>query len=97
MPFTVGKDAQWPQTARLLYDPGEPLTYTAGDPYSSVAFNHLNLMFRHLSLVFRNVTGEEASKYLKSAIQNRISVGRTAYRLTSEWATPGTPRPGTRS
>jgi hypothetical protein len=32
-PFTVGKDAQWPHTARLLYDPGEPLTYTAGDPY----------------------------------------------------------------
>ena len=75
-PFTVGKDAQWPQSARLAYDPGQPATYTKGSPYSSVAFNHL-------SLVFRNVTGKEASVYLDQAILSRIGAGRTAYKLTS--------------
>jgi CubicO group peptidase (beta-lactamase class C family) len=75
-PFTVGKDAQWPQSAKLAYEPGKPSSYTKGSPYSSVAFNHL-------SLVFRNVSGKEASVYLKSAILDRIGVGKTAYKLTS--------------
>ena len=75
-PFTVGKDADWAQSARLAYTPGQPTTYTKGSPYSSVAFNHL-------SLVFRNVSGKEASVYLEHAILDRIGVGRTAYRLTS--------------
>jgi CubicO group peptidase (beta-lactamase class C family) len=39
--------------------------------------------FNHLSLVFRNVSGKEASVYLKSAILDRIGVGKTAYKLTS--------------
>jgi CubicO group peptidase (beta-lactamase class C family) len=72
----VGKDAQWPQSARLAYSPGQPGTYTKGSAYSSVAFNHL-------SLVFRNVTGKEASVYLRHAILDRVGVGRTAYKLTS--------------
>jgi CubicO group peptidase (beta-lactamase class C family) len=75
-PFTVGKDAQWPESARLAYEPGKPSSYTKGSPYSSVAFNHL-------SLVFRNVSGKEASVYLKSAILDRIGVGKAAYKLTS--------------
>jgi CubicO group peptidase (beta-lactamase class C family) len=75
-PFTVGKDAQWPQSARLAYDPGRPSTYTKGSTYSSVAFNHL-------SLVFRNVTGKEASVFLHQAILDRIGSGRTEYKLTS--------------
>jgi hypothetical protein len=75
-PFTVGKDAQWPQSARLAYTPGQPSTYTKGSAYSSVAFNHL-------SLVFQNVTGKEASAYLRQAILDRIGVGRTEYKLTS--------------
>jgi CubicO group peptidase (beta-lactamase class C family) len=75
-PFTVGKDAQWPESARLAYEPGKPSSYTKGSPYSSVAFNHL-------SLIFRNVSGKEASVYLKSAILDRIGVGKTAYKLTS--------------
>jgi CubicO group peptidase (beta-lactamase class C family) len=74
-PFTVGKDAQWPQSATLKYTIGDTLSYTKGSPYSSVAFNHL-------SLVFRNVTGKEASVYFRSAILNRIGVGETAYKLT---------------
>lgn len=74
-PFTVGKDADWPQSARLAYDPGRPSSYRAGSPYSSVAFNHL-------SLVFRNVTGREPSDYLRQAILERIGVGRVEYKLT---------------
>ncbi len=74
-PFTVGKDAQWPQSARLAYSPGQPSSYSNGSAYSSVAFNHL-------SLVFRNVTGKEASAYLQQAILDRIEVGRTAYKVT---------------
>ena len=75
-PFTVGKDADWPQSARLSYTPGQPSTYTKGSPYSSVAFNHL-------SLIFRNLTGLEASVYLRQAILERIGVGPTAYKVTS--------------
>jgi hypothetical protein len=67
--------------------PGDPSTYTKGDPYSSVAFNHL-------SLVFRNATGLEPSQYLRQAMLDPIGVGRMAYKLTSGmgnyvWATAG--------
>ena len=75
-PFTVGKDAQWPQSAKLAYTPGQPSTYSGGRTYSSVAFNHL-------SLVFRNVTGKEPGAYLQQAILNPIGVTRVAYRLTT--------------
>ena len=74
-PFTVGRDAQWPQSAKLSYSPGQPSRYS-GSAYSSVAFNHL-------SLVFRNVTGKEAGVYLQQTILDRIGAGRAAYRVTS--------------
>jgi hypothetical protein len=75
-PFTVGKDAQWPQSAGLRYTPGQPSSYTGASTYSSVAFNHL-------SLVFRNVTNQEPGTYLQTAILGRIGVGRVAYKLSS--------------
>jgi beta-lactamase family protein len=78
-PFTVGKDAQWPQSARLSYTPGQPGSY-GGNTYSSVAFNHL-------SLIVRNITGKEASAALKSVVLDRIGVGRTAYKTTSGMGT----------
>lgn len=74
-PFTVGKDAQWPQSAGLWYDPGKPSQY-GGRTYSSVAFNHL-------SLLFRNSTGKEASVYFQQAILGPIGVGKVAYKLSS--------------
>lgn len=74
-PFTVGKDADWLQSARLYYSPGSQGAY-AQDPYSSVAFNHLSLMFR-------NVSGKEASEYLRSAILSPIGVGSVAYKTAS--------------
>ncbi|HUR95870.1 MAG TPA: serine hydrolase [Gemmatimonadales bacterium] len=74
-PFTLGKDAQWPQSAKLYYTTGQPSSY-GGDTYSSVAFNHL-------SLVFRNVSGREASNYFQDAILGPIGVGRSAYKLTA--------------
>ena len=86
-PFTVGKDAQWPQSAKLAYTPGQPATYTKGSTYSSVAFNHL-------SLVFRNVTGKEPGAYFQQAVLAPIGVTRTAYRLSggmedTKYATAG--------
>jgi CubicO group peptidase (beta-lactamase class C family) len=85
-PFTVGKDAQWPQSAKLWYTPGKPATY-GGRTYSSVSFNHF-------SLIFENVSGMEASEYLKHAILGPIRVGRVAYRVTTgmggtKWAAAG--------
>ena len=74
-PFTVGKDAQWPQSAKLWYVPGKPSTYDGGRSYSSVAFNHL-------SLVFENVSGREASEYLKQGLLAPIGVGRVGYKLS---------------
>lgn len=84
---TVGKDPDYPVTAPLYYPPGDTSAYTAGSTYSSVAFNHF-------SLIFRNVTGLEASVYLREKILNPIGVGRMAYRTTSGlgdylWATAG--------
>jgi CubicO group peptidase (beta-lactamase class C family) len=86
-PFTVGKDAQWPQSARLWYEPGKPSTYGGKRTYSSVAFNHF-------SLIFENVSGREASEYLKSGIFGPIGVGRVGYRITTgmngtKWAAAG--------
>jgi Beta-lactamase class C and other penicillin binding proteins len=85
--FTVGKDADWPQSARLYYSPGDTSTYTKGSPYSSVAFNHL-------SLIFRNVTGLEPGAYLREVILDPIGVGRMDYKLTAgmgdyRWAAAG--------
>ena len=85
-PFTVGKDAQWPQSAKLWYDPGKPATYN-GKAYSSVAFNHF-------SLIFENISGWEASEYLKRAMLGPLGVGRVAYRTTAgmggtKWAAAG--------
>src|SRR4051812_5455735 len=85
-PFTVGKDADYPVTAPLYFRPGSPSSYD-GDPYSSVAFNHL-------SLIFRNVTGLEPGAYLRKRILDPIGVGRMAF-ITSPgmgsyvWATGG--------
>jgi CubicO group peptidase (beta-lactamase class C family) len=75
-PFTVGKDAQWPQSARLWFSPGDLSDYSGGRTYSSVAFNHL-------SLIFENVSGKEAGQYLESALLKPIGVGRVAYKVTS--------------
>jgi CubicO group peptidase (beta-lactamase class C family) len=86
-PFNLGKDADYPVTAPLYFDPGNPGTYTKGSTYSSVAFNHFSFMFR-------NVTGLEPSLYLRSGILDRIGVGRMDYKLppgmgTYRWATGG--------
>ena len=74
-PFTVGKDAEWPQSAKLWYPPDSASTYL-GDPYSSVAFNHF-------SLIFKRVSGLEASEYLKSGLLGPIGVGTVAYKLAT--------------
>ena len=75
-PFTVGKDAQWPQSGKLGYAPGKPSSYGGGDAYSSVAFNHL-------SLIFENVTGKEAGDYLQDALLGPIGAGRPAYKVSA--------------
>jgi CubicO group peptidase (beta-lactamase class C family) len=86
-PFTIGRDPDFPQSAPLYYDPGNPSSYTKGSAYSSVAFNHF-------SLIFRNVTGVEAGSYLRRALLDRIGVGRFAHTTVSgmgdyAWATAG--------
>jgi CubicO group peptidase (beta-lactamase class C family) len=93
-PFTVGADAQWPQSARLAYTPGRPSEYKGSRPYSSVGFNHL-------SLVFRNVSGLEPGEYLNRGILKPIGVGRVAYKLTNgmegtKYATAGNALMGAR-
>ena len=74
-PFTVGKDAEWPQSAELWYPPDSASAYQ-GDPYSSVAFNHF-------SLIFKRVSGLEASAFLKRGLLDPIGVGNLAYKLTN--------------
>jgi hypothetical protein len=86
-PFTIGRDPDYPQTAPLYYDPGNPSSYTKGSPYSSVAFNHF-------SLIFRNVSGLEAGSYLRRALLDPIGVSRFAHTTVSgmggyAWATAG--------
>jgi CubicO group peptidase (beta-lactamase class C family) len=75
-PFTVGKDPDYPVSARLYFDPGQPSSYTKGSPYSSVAFNHL-------SLLFRSVTGLEPGTYLRQGLLDPIGAGRMAYKVPS--------------
>ncbi len=94
VPTTVGKDPDYPVTAPLYFEPGNPSTYTVGSTYSSVAFNHF-------SAIFRNVSGLEASVYLRQAILNRIGVGRMAHKLSPGmgdyvWATAGNGLTGAR-
>jgi CubicO group peptidase (beta-lactamase class C family) len=85
-PFTIGKDKDYPVSAPLYFPPGNLSNYSE-DPYSSVSFNHLGL-------IFENVTGLEASLYLRRAMLDPIGVGRMAYKLPSGmgghvWATGG--------
>ncbi|MBA3554791.1 MAG: PKD domain-containing protein, partial [Gemmatimonadales bacterium] len=92
--FTVGKDPDYPVSAPLYFTPGNPATYTTGSTYSSVAFNHL-------SLIFRNVTGLEASAYLRRAMLDPIGVGRMDHKLSAGmgdhvWATAGNGLAGAR-
>jgi CubicO group peptidase (beta-lactamase class C family) len=68
-PFTVGKDIDYPVSAPLYFTPGNPSTYTKGSTYSSVAFNHFGL-------IFRNVTGLEASAYLRRRSSSLSASGR---------------------
>ena len=86
-PFTVGTDPDYPASARLYYTPGRPTEYPKDSTYSSVAFNHF-------SLILRNLTGQEASVYLRQAMLDPIGVGRMAYKVTGGmgdyvWATAG--------
>ena len=78
-PFTVGKDAEWPQSAPLWYPPDSSFLYP-GDPYSGVAFNHF-------SLIFQNVSGLEAGAYLRATLLNPIGVGTVAYKLSKGMGT----------
>ena len=78
-PFTVGKDADWPQSAQLWYPPDSVSAYP-GDPYSSVAFNHFSLIFKHVS-------GLEASEYLRTSLLDPIGVGPVDYKLTKGMGT----------
>lgn len=87
VPYTVGQDADHPQSARLYYTPGHPDGYAGGGTYSSVAYNHF-------SLIFRNVTGLEPSVYLRQGILDPIGVGRMSYKVTPgmgdyRWAASG--------
>lgn len=89
VPFTVGKDADFPVSAPLYFNPGNPSTYTKERTYSSVSFNHF-------SLIFRRVTGREPSLYFRSAVLGPIGVGRVEYRTAPGmgsyvWATAGGP------
>jgi PKD repeat protein/CubicO group peptidase (beta-lactamase class C family) len=93
-PVTLGFDPDFPQSAPLYYDPGVPSQYAKGDPYSSVAFNHF-------SLLFRNITGVDASVYLRRALLDPIGVGPVAYMKASGmgdyvWATAGSIHTGAR-
>ncbi len=86
-PFTVGTDPDYPVSAPLYYTPGRPTEYAKDSTYSSVAFNHI-------SLIVRNITGQEASAYLRQAMLDPIGVGRMAYKVTGGmgdyvWATAG--------
>lgn len=86
-PFTIGRDLDFPQSAPLYYDPGNPSGYTKGSTYSSVAFNHF-------SLIFRNVTGVDAGSYLRHALLDPIGVGRFVHTTVPGmgdygWATAG--------
>jgi CubicO group peptidase (beta-lactamase class C family) len=94
LPFTLGKDPDWPESAPLYYQPGKPETYLKGDTYSSVAFNHF-------SPIFRQVTGLEPGTYLREAMLTPIGVGRVDYRLAAgmgdyRWATAGNALTGAR-
>ena len=87
VPFTLGKDADYPESARLYYPPGDPAGYAKGSTYSSVAFNHF-------SVIFRNVTRLEPGVYLRQGILDPIGVGRMAYKVTPglgdyRWAAAG--------
>ena len=78
---------------RKLWYP--PTIRYSGDPYSSVAFNHF-------SLIVQNVSGLEASEYLKRAILGPIGVGRVACRTTTgmsgtKWAAAGNGLMGARA
>jgi CubicO group peptidase (beta-lactamase class C family) len=87
IPFTVGKDPEWPQSGPLYFAPGNPATYRKGSTYSSVAFNHFGL-------IFRNVSGLAPETYLRQGILDPIKVGRMDYKYypgqgSDRWATAG--------
>jgi len=83
--YTVGHDAAHAEAAPLYYDPGHPERY-AGDPYSSVAFNHLAIALPHL-------TGVPAHCYLEDHLLGPIGIEAPDYHVSPAWNPPG---PGNR-
>ena len=64
--YTVGRDANYPESASLCFDPGSK------SDYGSVPYNHL-------TLVFRNATGMLAKDYLWKKILEPIGFGEVSY------------------
>lgn len=83
--YTLGHDAAHPEAQPLYYDPGRPDQY-AGDPYSSVAFNHLAIALPHL-------TGLPAHCYLEDHLLGPLGIEAPDYHISPAWNPPG---PGNR-
>ncbi len=72
VPYTLGKDPDFPSSKELYFPPGRFRKNDGG--YSSVAFNHL-------TLVIQNITGIPAKDYLRREILDAIGAGRVDLRL----------------
>ena len=83
--YTVGHDPLHDEARPLCYDPGHPDLY-GGDPYSSVAFNHLAIALPHL-------TGLPAHRYLEERLLEPVGIEAPDYHISPAWNPPG---PGNR-
>lgn len=83
--YTVGHDERYDEARPLYYPPGHPEAYD-GDPYSSVAFNHL-------AIVIPRLTGQPAHRTLEERILRPIGIEEADYHTSPAWNPPG---PGNR-
>jgi len=62
--WVVGHDKQWPQTAKLYFQPGHPEQYTGSKTAGSHTYAYSSVAMAHVGLVFQNVYGMPARRFL---------------------------------
>jgi CubicO group peptidase (beta-lactamase class C family) len=62
--WVVGRDARFPQTGQLFFDPGKPEQYEGSEVWGQHRGAYSSLAFAHLGIVFRHLTGQAADTIL---------------------------------
>ncbi len=62
--WIVGHDAQWPQTGKLYFPPGQPERWSKREQWGDHTGGYSSAGFGHIGLILRNIYGMPARQFL---------------------------------